>query len=55
MVHLHDRIADPVKEISVMGHHQKRTAGTAQISFEKLDCIYVQMVGGLVHDEELRL
>ena len=26
MIHLHDRIADPVKEISVVSHHQKGAA-----------------------------
>ena len=38
-----------------MGDHQKSAAGTAQETLQELDCIYVQMVGRLVHDEEIRL
>ena len=38
-----------------MSDHQKGTARTAQISFEVFDCVDIQVVCRLVHDEELCL
>ena len=55
MVHLHHDVAYPVEEISVMGDHQQRTPRAAKIALEEFDGIDVEVVGRLVHDEELSL
>ena len=55
MVHFHNRIAHSVKEIAVVCDHEQGAARAAQIVLEVFDCVDVQVVGGLVHDEEVCL
>ena len=53
--HFHYRVAHAVEEIAVVGDHEKGAAGTAEKAFEVLYRIYVQVVGRLVHNEEVGL
>ena len=55
MVHLHHDVADPVEEVTVVRDHKQGTSRTAEISFEEFDGVDVEVVGRLVHDEELSL
>ena len=55
VVQLHDRVADLVEEISVVGHHQQGASGAGKEAFEEFDGVYVEVVGRLVHDEEVSL
>ena len=54
-VHFHYGIAHPVKEIAVMGYHEKSASGVLQVALKELDGIYVKVVGGLVHYVEIGL
>ena len=54
-VHFHDRIAYAVQEIAVVSYHEKSASAMLQMRFQKLDGVYVQMVGGLVHYVEIGL
>ena len=42
-----------VKEIAVVGDHQEGAAGVSEVVFQKFDGVNVEVVGGLVHDEEV--
>ena len=55
MVHLHHDVAYPVKEVAVVGDHEQCTSRASEIAFEELDRVDVEVVGRLVHDEELSL
>ena len=55
VIHLHHGVSHGIQKITVMGHHQKRASGVRQIVLQKLDAVDVQMVGRLVHHEEVRL
>ena len=46
---------DFVQEVSVMGNDQKRTVVTDQIIFQPSQRIDVQMVGGLIQNEQVVL
>ena len=47
-VEFYDRIADAVEEVAVVGDHEEGELGVAQILFQPLDHIEVEMVGGFV-------
>ena len=53
MIHLHDSVADSVEEVSVVGYHEESATGAAEVAFQELDGVDVQVVGRLVHDKEL--
>ena len=55
VIHFHYGVRHGIKEIAVVGHHQERTPRMGQIVLQKLDAVDVQMVGRLVHHEEVRL
>ena len=55
VVHLHHRIAHPVKEIAVVRDHEEGAARVREVTLQILDGVRVEVVRGLVHDEELRL
>ena len=54
-VHFHDGVAYAVQEIAVVRYHEQGTATVFQAPFQELDGVYVQVVGGLVHDVEIGL
>ena len=53
VVKLEHSVADPVQEITVVSNHQQGAAGMAQIILQIFYSIDVQMVGRLVHYEEI--
>ena len=55
VVHFHHDVAHAVQEIPVVRNHQQGAARTAQIPLQELDGVDVQVVGGLVHDQEIGL
>ena len=55
MVHFHHHIADTVEEVAVVGDHKQGAAGAFEIGFEIFNCINIEVVGRLVHYEEVRL
>ena len=55
VVHFHHHIADAVEEVAVVGDHKQGAAGAFEVGFEIFNCVDVQMVGRLVHNEEVRL
>lgn len=55
VVEFHHSIAHIVQEIPVVRHHQQGAARMPEIILEELDGVDVQMVGRLVHYEEVRL
>ena len=54
LVDLDDLGGNPVQEIAVMGDHDHSTFVIQQISLQPGDGVHVQMVGGLVQDDQLR-
>ncbi len=54
-VHLHHGVAHAVEEIAVVGYHQKGAPAALEVGFEVFDGVDVQVVGGLVHYEKVRL
>ena len=55
VVQLHHGIAYPVQEIPVVRHHEQRAARVRQVALQILDRVRIEMVGGLIHDEEIGL
>ena len=55
LVHLQDAVADVVQEVAVVGHHQQGHTAALQVVLQPLDHVDVEVVGGLVQDEHLRL
>ena len=55
MVKFHHDIAYPVQKISVVRDHQQSTPAALEIGLEILDCFYIEVVGGLIHYEEVGL
>ena len=55
VVEFHHSIAHIVQEIPVVRHHQQGAARMPEIILKELDGVDVQMVGRLVHYEEVRL
>ena len=53
VVHLQDDVAHAVQEIAVVGDHEQRYALATQIALEPLYHLQVEMVGGLVQDEQV--
>ena len=54
-VKFHHCIADAIQEVAVVRHHQKGASAAAEVVLKELDGVNVQVVGGLVHYEEIRL
>ena len=52
-VELDDEIADAVEEIAVVRHHEQRLVATGEKAFKPLDHFEVEVIGGLVEDEEV--
>ena len=50
-INLDDFVADPVKKIAVMSHHQQGYFRAGQIPLQPLDCRDVEVVGRLVENQ----
>ena len=55
VVHVHDVGADGVQEVTVMAHHKDQALAVHQEILQPLDGLNVQMVGGLVQQDDVRL
>ena len=55
VVHVHDVGADGVQEVTVMAHHKDQALAVHQKVLQPLDGLNVQMVGGLVQQNDVRL
>ena len=55
VVHVHDVGADGVQEVTVMAHHKDQALAIHQEILKPLDGLNVQMVGGLVQQDDVRL
>ena len=53
VIEFHHRIAHTVKEIAVVCNHQQSAAAATEIAFQEFYRLYVEVVGGLVHYQEL--
>ena len=54
IVYFDDFRADTVEEVAVMSHHQQAEVGTAQVVFEPFGHIKIEVVGGLIENQEFR-
>src|SRR5690606_32268549 len=52
---LHDEVANPVEEITVVRNGDKSSVGCIEISFQPLDGRQVEVVGRFVEDQEIGL
>ena len=55
LIHLQNLVADIVEEVAVVGDHEQRDIAAFEIVLEPLNHVDVQVVGGLIEDEHLRL
>ena len=53
VVEFHDDVAHAVEEVTVVGYHEEGAAGAAEIILEVFDGVNVEVVGGLVEDQEI--
>ena len=53
VVEFHHDVADPVEEVAVVRDHQQGAAAAFQIALQELNGFDVEVVGGLVHDQEV--
>ena len=53
VVDFDDEIADTVEEVAVVGDHEQRLVAASEKAFEPLNHLEVEVVGGLVEDEQL--
>ena len=50
-----DAVAHIFEEIAVVRYHKQREAGLLEVFLKPLDHFHVEVVGGLIEDEEIRL
>ena len=43
----------PVKEITVMGYHDKRTVKVKQSQFQDIFCLHVEVIGRLIENQQI--
>ena len=55
LIHFHNPGGHTVQEITVMGNHHEGSTETDQKVLEPLGHLTVQMVGGLVQNQDIRL
>ena len=55
LIDLDDFRDDPVQEIPVMGHDEHSSGIVEQIGFQPGDGVHIQVVGGLVQKDEIRM
>ena len=53
VVEFHHDVAHPVEEVTVVGDHEEGAARPSQVVLEVFDGVDVEMVGGLVKDQEV--
>ena len=53
VVEFHHDVAHPVEEVTVVGDHQQGAAAAFQPALQELYGFYVEVVGGLVHYQEV--
>ena len=54
-IELEDPAGDVVEEVAIMGDDQDRTRIVAQMAFQPIDRFGIEMVGGLVEQQEVWL
>ncbi len=53
--HMIDQVDDAVQERDVVGNEDKRILILVQVAFQPFDVLLVQVVGGLVQQQDVRL
>ena len=52
-VQFHDAVGDPVQHMAIVGHQQQGAPVAGQTALQPLDTVHIEMVGGLVQDEQI--
>ncbi len=54
-IHFHDPPGHPIEHVAVVGHQHQGPLETAQIALQPLDAIGIEVVGGLIQQQHIRI
>ena len=54
-IHLHDAPGHPIEHVAVVGHQHQGAAEATQIALQPLDPVGIEVVGGLIEQQHIRI